>query len=271
MAKAGYEEMAKRKTGLIDSGVPTWENQAEELREEYLALARAIRQTLGDSSMATASGRGEGRRGSVIAIIACAVVLTFLGGFNAALWTERWSSFPSLVGADRASPAMSKAAQIEPDPRRPGIEATIAAGEVATPRPSSDTMAAAPAVEASAPAYTTPPTVEPREASASRSPAPRPLTFAEVREVQRQLRAVGFNPGPLDGSAGPTTTNAARQYQRARGLAVTGQIDHDLLARLREERTAAPPRRGDATATNPPPPRQGNDFFDGIDRMFRRL
>ena len=50
MAKAGYEEMAKRKTGLIDSGVPTWENQAEELREEYLALARAIRQTLGDSS-----------------------------------------------------------------------------------------------------------------------------------------------------------------------------------------------------------------------------
>ena len=143
MAKAGYEEMAKRKTGLIDSGVPTWENQAEELREEYLALARAIRQTLGDSSMAAASGMEEGRRRSVMAFIACAVVLAFLGGFDAALWTERWGGFPSLAGADRASPAMSKAALIEPDSHRPRVEATIAAGEVAAPRPSSDTVVAA--------------------------------------------------------------------------------------------------------------------------------
>ena len=78
MAKAGYEEMAKRKEGLIDSAVPTWENQTTELREEYLALARAIYQSLGDrriNLMGTASGDGKGKHRSVMPFIACAVVL----------------------------------------------------------------------------------------------------------------------------------------------------------------------------------------------------
>jgi peptidoglycan hydrolase-like protein with peptidoglycan-binding domain len=134
------------------------------------------------------------------------------------------------------------------------------------PLPSGDTLeAAAPAVEA-APASTPSPTVESSEATTPSAPAPTPLASAEVRELQRRLRAVGFDPGPLDGSAGPTTANAARKYQRARGLAVTGEVDHDLLARLRAERMAA---------RSPSPPRQPRndfqDFFDGIDRLFRRL
>jgi hypothetical protein len=136
------------------------------------------------------------------------------------------------------------------------------------PRPSGDTMeAAAPAVEAAS-ASTPPPIVEPQPQEAATPPAPASasLAFAEVRELQRRLRAVGFDPGPLDGNAGPTTANAARQYQRARGLAVTGEVDRDLLARLRGERTAA--------RSPSPPRRQRNDvqdFFDGIDRLFRRL
>jgi peptidoglycan hydrolase-like protein with peptidoglycan-binding domain len=137
----------------------------------------------------------------------------------------------------------------------------------------------------------TPPPLEARETAASaaaatppagsanaQSPAPTPapdqLVSAEVREAQGRLRAVGFDPGPLDGSAGPMTANAAKQYQRARGLAVTGALDRDLLARLRQERTAAPPpprqRYATATATTAPPPRQRNEFLDSLDRLFRR-
>jgi len=159
-------------------------------------------------------------------------------------------------------------------PQRPLAPRTTAGEVAAAPRPSGDTMvAAAPAVEAlrSIPPL---PAVEAREAAAPQAPAQVPLVFAEVRELQRLLRAAGFDPGPPDGSVGPTTANAARQYQRARDLAVTGEVDHDLLDRLREERTSAPPpplRRSYATATARPPARQRNGFLDGIERLFRRL
>ena len=159
-------------------------------------------------------------------------------------------------------------------PQRP-LAPRIAASEVAAPRPSGDTLvAAAQSVEAVRPIPPLP-AVEAREPVAPQAPAPGALVFAEVRELQRRLRAAGFDPGRLDGSAGPTTANAARQYQRARGLAVTGEVDHDLLARLREERTSAPPppppRHGYAAATARPPHRQRNDFLDGLDRLFRRF
>ena len=186
------------------------------------------------------------------------------------------------LGAGAVAAGFFVAFLVNGPPRRPLAPRTAAAEVAAAPRPSDDTtVAAAPAVEAVAPMSTPPPAVEARETAAPEAPAPRPLVFAEVRELQRRLRAAGFDPGPLDGSAGPTTANAARQYQRARGLAVSGEVDYDLLARLREERTSAPPpppppppRRNYATATAPPPPRQRNDFldfFDSIDRLFRRL
>ena len=183
------------------------------------------------------------------------------------------------IGAGAVAAGFFVAFLVNGPPRRALAPRTAVPEVAAAARPSDDTtVAAAPAVEAAAPVSTPPPAVEAREAAAPEEPAPRPLVFAEVRELQRRLRAAGFDPGPLDGSAGPTTANAARQYQRARGLAVTGEVDHDLLARLREERTATPspppPRRSYATATPPPPPRQRNDFldfFDSIDRLFRRL
>ena len=195
-----------------------------------------------------------------------------------------WLAYGALKALGMGAGAVAAGAfvgfLINGPPQRPLAARPAAAGEVAAaPRQSSDTMvAAAPAVEAAAPVSTPPRTVKSYEAAAPQAPAPGLLVFAEVRELQRRLRAAGFDPGPLDGSAGPTTTNAARQYQRARGLAVTGEVDRDLLARLREERTAAPspppPRRSYATATPPSPPRQRNDFLDfldDIDRLFRRL
>lgn len=53
-----------------------------------------------------------------------------------------------------------------------------------------------------------------------------------VRDVQVELRRLGFYEGLLDGLHGPATERAVRAYQRARALADTGRIDEPLLARL---------------------------------------
>jgi peptidoglycan hydrolase-like protein with peptidoglycan-binding domain len=45
-----------------------------------------------------------------------------------------------------------------------------------------------------------------------------------VREMQQQLRAAGFNPGPIDGKFGPRTEAAVNAFQRARGLSVDGIV-----------------------------------------------
>jgi HlyD family secretion protein len=47
---------------------------------------------------------------------------------------------------------------------------------------------------------------------------------ADVRELQRNLAALGFDPGPPDGEFGWSTEAAIGRWQRARGLTVTGTI-----------------------------------------------
>jgi len=44
----------------------------------------------------------------------------------------------------------------------------------------------------------------------------------QVRELQRQLAAAGFNPGPVDGVYGPLTRGAVERLQRYCGLAADG-------------------------------------------------
>jgi peptidoglycan hydrolase-like protein with peptidoglycan-binding domain len=86
------------------------------------------------------------------------------------------------------------------------------------------------------------------------APNPGQLAAAEVMELQSRLRAVGFNAGPIDGSAGPLTVQAVRQYQQARRLAPTGTVDRELLAKLRQERPASGPPGSTQQAQAPPPP-----------------
>ena len=90
-----------------------------------------------------------------------------------------------------------------------------------------------------------PPPAAAARAAPDPSAAAAQMPTAEVREAQGRLRAMGFNPGPADGIVGPLTENAAKQYQRARGLEVTGSVDRNLLAQLRQETR----RRGAILAT----------------------
>jgi peptidoglycan hydrolase-like protein with peptidoglycan-binding domain len=58
------------------------------------------------------------------------------------------------------------------------------------------------------------------------SHAPVDLSNREVRrDAQRQLKALGFNPGSTDGTFGPQTEAALRAYQHAYRLPETGKLD----------------------------------------------
>ncbi len=60
---------------------------------------------------------------------------------------------------------------------------------------------------------------------------PLPLGNDDVLEVQNQLIALGFDPGPADGQAGPATIAAAQQFDQSRGGSGHVSIDGALLAR----------------------------------------
>ena len=48
---------------------------------------------------------------------------------------------------------------------------------------------------------------------------------ARMRQAQRQLQEAGFAPGRIDGTLGPQTRGALREYQAKRGLPRTGELD----------------------------------------------
>ena len=53
-----------------------------------------------------------------------------------------------------------------------------------------------------------------------------------VREAQRALRDLGYDPGPIDGIFGPRTRTALAKYQTSERLSVTGDLDALTLERL---------------------------------------
>jgi len=63
----------------------------------------------------------------------------------------------------------------------------------------------------------------------------RPLTLAEVQEVQRRLSQMGFNTGGTDGRVGRDTMVAVRDFQRKVGLQpADGYAGLKVLAKLRQ-------------------------------------
>jgi cytochrome c peroxidase len=60
----------------------------------------------------------------------------------------------------------------------------------------------------------------------------QPLTPAQIQQAQARLKAVGLDPGPIDGVIGAQTEAALRAYQQQRGLPVSGQLDAATLQAL---------------------------------------
>jgi peptidoglycan hydrolase-like protein with peptidoglycan-binding domain len=58
------------------------------------------------------------------------------------------------------------------------------------------------------------------------------LELAAIRDIQEQLRAHGFDPGPADGRLGARTCSAVRAYQKAAGLPIDGRLDPKLQNHL---------------------------------------
>jgi peptidoglycan hydrolase-like protein with peptidoglycan-binding domain len=56
---------------------------------------------------------------------------------------------------------------------------------------------------------------------------------ARVRDLQRDLRGLGYRPGRADGLFGPRTEHAVRRFQREHGLVVDGIVGPKSLAALR--------------------------------------
>lgn len=61
------------------------------------------------------------------------------------------------------------------------------------------------------------------------------LSRARVRQVQRWLDAVGFDPGPIDGLLGPSTRSALRDWERANNRQVNGYLSPTELDRLQAQ------------------------------------
>jgi SH3 domain-containing YSC84-like protein 1 len=53
-----------------------------------------------------------------------------------------------------------------------------------------------------------------------------------VKQAQQTLQAAGFDPGQIDGRMGPDTQTALKDFQRSKGLHVTGQLDTETQRAL---------------------------------------
>jgi len=72
-------------------------------------------------------------------------------------------------------------------------------------------------------------------APTTRTPDQSELSFSEVMELQTLLESLGMKPGFLDGIPGPRTAAAIRRYEESRSQPQTGNLDRELLKRLRQE------------------------------------
>lgn len=65
----------------------------------------------------------------------------------------------------------------------------------------------------------------------------RPAASPLVKDVQAALSQAGYDPGPVDGLAGPRTRSAISAYQSGNGLSPDGQPSAALLQHLLTRKT----------------------------------
>lgn len=97
--------------------------------------------------------------------------------------------------------------------------------------------------------------------------ATRATTFTfivyEPEPTQQLLTALDFYHGPIDGIAGPRTTNAIKDAQKAYQLEVTGISNPNLLAKLQEELQEAQ-KKGSLNERNKSAARQYSPHLEGV-------
>ncbi|NBB84336.1 MAG: hypothetical protein GVY28_13140, partial [Alphaproteobacteria bacterium] len=109
--------------------------------------------------------------------------------------------------------------------------------------------------------------------AATKPDAPKQVTqSAQVADIQRYLKRLGYEAGPVDGVMGSRTRTAIRAYQQDRGLLATGQPSAALRDNLRErvvERfgSADAPAEEDAADDDGAP----TSLIAGIQRDLGRL
>lgn len=195
--------------------------------------------------MATASGRTEDRQGphrarAVMPFVAYAVVLALLGLAGVAVYRVGLSGLPGLLGGGTTPPAAPVAAP---------VDLRTARGLKVPPRPPAP-EAARPASQESAlkeePAASPPPHAEP----AKKPELPKvecKVDFAgwpadrtdQAKAVQLMLRDLGLYRGTTNGTVGPATRTAIREFQLAAGEAETGEVTEALFEALKKK-CAAP-------------------------------
>ncbi|QQS10743.1 MAG: DUF4236 domain-containing protein [Rhodospirillales bacterium] len=143
-------------------------------------------------------------------------LLALLAFLAAAWFLPRW--FPE-------SGIPPRSFSTAPPPPVPAPDPPAAAATAPAPPPPLLPRAATPAPTASAPSVAPSPPV----------PAASPITATDIQEVQTRLKALGHDPGPVDGSVGPRTQSAIRAYQSANALPVTGEVTRALIDRLKIE------------------------------------
>lgn len=170
----------------------------------------------------------------------------------------------STINLRPVPPLASDAAR--PQPAQPLEMASTAPAPLPPDPPSPPTsVAESAAVE---PAVTQPlSAANSQPAPVETPPSAAPLQRDEVKEIQAKLRSFGFNPGPVDGTAGRMTEGAVRRYQETRGRPRTGEIDRQLLEQLRQDpapaivqRVAQRAARPDTRATRSPGQRRADPF-----------
>jgi hypothetical protein len=197
--------------------------------------------------MATASGKTEGRHKSVMPFLAYAVVLALLILAGIAVWMAGRGGLLGLPGSERAS---------LPVPSVPSPEAARTARALKLPPRPAAVETASPDATAAAkqePAPSPPPQVDAVEKKPELPKAECKVDFGrwptdrteQAQAVQVLLRHLGYYRGTTNGTVGPQTRTAIREFQLASGEAETGEVGETLFEQLKKKCAASatePPR-----------------------------
>lgn len=85
---------------------------------------------------------------------------------------------------------------------------------------------------------------------------------SDVTRVQRELKAAGFNPGPIDGDFGPRTKAAVVAYQKKYHLAVDGVVGSQTWSKLQHD--GYTPGNSGGPSVNPVTPPTGGSRADAV-------